>query len=83
MAQERITLRHVLSHVQGMEIRINQRFDAVDERFNRLERNLTFQIDAIDKRLDAVEIEYLPKRTDRIEKHLGLPPIKEKAHAAA
>jgi hypothetical protein len=37
-------------------------------RIDRAERNLTFQIDAVDQRLDAIEIENLPKRVTRLEK---------------
>lgn len=82
MEEKGITLRHIMSHLQGLEQRINERFEKAESNMKRMERNLTFQIGAIDKRLDAVEIEYLPKRVSRIEKHLRLPPIKEKAHAA-
>lgn len=71
MADE-ITLGTIMEHLQALEMRMNKRFDNVDGRIDRLERNLTRQIEAIDKRLDAVEIEQLPKRVSRIEKHLGM-----------
>ncbi len=90
MAQEEITPRLLLEHMQGMEQRINKRFDAVDQRFesvgaridrldhklstrlDRLENKLSTQIEHIDKRLDDIELEYLPKRVRRIERHLKL-----------
>ena len=37
-----------------------------------MERNLTRQIDGIDKRLDEIEIEKLPTRLVRVEERLGL-----------
>jgi len=40
----------------------------LEGRMDRMERNLTAQIEAIDKRLDAVEIEELPKRVQKLEK---------------
>ena len=62
-----ITLQTVLRHMQAMESRMMERFDAIDTRFDRLEakvdRNhaqLTFQIDAIDRRLDEVEVTEVP-----------------------
>ncbi len=39
----------------------------VHGRIDRLETNLTRQIDGIDKRLDAIEIENLPKRMRKVE----------------
>lgn len=78
MPDSDITLGTILEHMRGMEERIGQRFENVACRLDRLElgqqrleRNLTAQIDAIDKRLDAVEIEHLPKRMSRVERHLG------------
>ncbi len=34
---------------------------------DRMERNLTAQIDGIDKRLDEIEIENMPKRVTALE----------------
>ena len=76
MDDKDITLRTILDHMRGMEDRINKRFDVVHLRFNAVDaridllgRNLTRQIDAIDKRLDEIEIEKLPQRVVRIEQH--------------
>ena len=61
-----ITLGMIMSHMQAMEVWLTWRIDSVGRsltaRMDRLEGNLTGQIDAIDKRLDAIEIEMPPKR---------------------
>ena len=71
-----ITLKDVISHMQGMEQRLTKRIDDVDARLtrqiDRVERNLTGQIDAIDQRLDALEIERLPKRMKKLERAIGI-----------
>lgn len=54
---------------------IESRMNRLEDKMERVHRNLSSQLDAIDKRLDAVEIEFLPKRVQRIEKHLGLAAI--------
>ena len=81
MADMDVTLGAVMEHLRAMEGRINKRFENADFRLERIEsgqqrmeRNLTRQIDGIDKRLDEIEIEKLPQRVDRIEKHLQLSP---------
>lgn len=43
-------------------------FAAVHSSIDRLQSNLTMQIDAIDNRLDAIEIESLPTRVQALEK---------------
>ncbi len=60
---EEITLTTILEHLRAFEKRVNDRFNAMDRRFDEADeradrryRNLTGQIDAIDKRLDMVEI---------------------------
>ncbi|HVW66228.1 MAG TPA: hypothetical protein VHA78_00685 [Candidatus Peribacteraceae bacterium] len=83
MAQsKRITLKVILDHLQAFQIQINGRMDrfegrmggvegrmgGLEGRMDRMERNLTAQISAIDKRLDAIEIEELPKRVRKLEK---------------
>ena len=79
MDDKDITLRTILDHMRGLEDRINKRFDGIDMRFNAVDaridllgRNLTRQINAIDKRLDEIEIAKLPQRVERIEQHLQL-----------
>lgn len=52
------------------EIRASEQ--RTSERIAHLGQRLTFQIDAIDQRLDAVEIENLPKRVTRLEKAVGI-----------
>jgi archaellum component FlaC len=74
----RITAGTILKHMQAMEKRLtvrissveiglDSRINALDEKFSRRFDNLSFQIDAIDKRLDAIEIEDLPRRVKRLE----------------
>lgn len=89
MDEQGITLSIILEHLRAFETRMLGKLQAVDgrmgllesridklgNRMDRMECNLTAQIDAIDKRLDEVEIEYLPKRVSRIERHLKLAPI--------
>jgi hypothetical protein len=81
MADDSITLGTILTHIQALagrthmieaqaerlfaeiqnaETRVSQR---LENRFNFL----TAQIDAIDKRLDRIEIEMLPKRVLTLE----------------
>ena len=74
MPSRRITLKAVLDHLHAMEVRIKQEIveemhameDRIDVRMNgkieHLEARLTLQIDGIDQRLDAVEIEQMPKK---------------------
>lgn len=68
-----------MEHLRAMEDRINKRFEQVGFRLERIEsdqqrmeRNLTRQIDGVDKRLDEMEIAKLPQRVARIEEHLQL-----------
>lgn len=77
-----ITLGTILEHLRAFEGRMLNRFtdlegrmNSLEQRVDRMDRNLTRQINAIDQRLDAVEIEQLPKRVTRIEQHLNLAPI--------
>ncbi len=70
-----ITMHMLLEHQQAMKIELLQQMrDMRKELVNELrtdmrnmERRLTRQIDGIDKRLDAVEIEHLPYRVKRLE----------------
>jgi hypothetical protein len=64
---------------RSMETRLGERLDRLESRVERLEgdvqrmgRSLTRQIDAIDKRLDELEIATLPERMSKVEKHLQL-----------
>ncbi len=73
-----ITLKMVMDHLLVMqgtlqaEIR-SVRSDLMDEigkvyvRINRLETNLSTQIDGIDSRLDGIELESLPQRLKTVE----------------
>ena len=54
--------------------KVDQKFEIVDRRFDELEQtiqmvetNLSRQIDAIDHRLDEIEIEGLPSRIKKLE----------------
>lgn len=69
-----ITPAVLLAHIQavGNDVRtLDTRLGTVERslgsRIDRLQSNLTAQINAIDKRLDAVEIEFLPKRVRSLE----------------
>lgn len=78
-----ITLKTVLEHIQNMqrtftlshqelkkEIRSVER--RLGHRIDLVEANLTTQIDAIDKRLDTIEIEKLPQRVTKLEIAAGV-----------
>ena len=74
-----ITPAILLKHMQAMEQRLGGRIDGVKNDVQRLEIKsdrshalLSNQIATIDQRLDAVEIEYLPKRVTRLEKVVGV-----------
>lgn len=69
---------------------LEQRFDGLEQRFDGLEgRFVSFQSDVarimqqgferieavLDRRLGPIEAAMVPARLDRIEKHLGLPPL--------
>ena len=76
-----ITLQILLDHIRGLRGGIDAvRSEVVVGRtaltgevvevknmLRKVERNLTAQIDAIDKRLDELEIEYLPRRIAALE----------------
>jgi len=82
---EEITLKTVIEHIQaqGVEFRgefrkVQERIDVLSTTINNLRetvernhRNLTVQIDAIDKRLDAIEIENLPRRITTLERSVA------------
>ncbi len=67
-----ITLKDVISHLQAMEQRLTNNDARLEKQIERVERNLTAQIDAIDQRLDAIEIEKLPKRMKKLERAMGI-----------
>lgn len=63
------------SRIDSLDTRLSGKIESLATRMDRMERkmdNHTLQLDAIDKRLDAVEIEDLPKRVRRLERHTGL-----------
>ena len=71
---DEITLKTVLEHIAAMEQRLSGRLGGVETRLGGVERriealdaSLSQQIDGIDKRLDEVEIEQLPKRMAVVE----------------
>lgn len=82
---DEITFKTVIEHIQaqGVEFRgafraVNERIDALStqvgtlrESVERNHRNLTTQINAIDKRLDAIEIENLPRRVATLERSVA------------
>ncbi|MBU0766182.1 hypothetical protein KKF55_00115 [Patescibacteria group bacterium] len=64
LTQRMDKLEHRLSNrMDGLE----KRMDGMEQRMEKRFDQLVFQIDAIDKRLDAVEIEELPKRVTKLE----------------
>jgi hypothetical protein len=85
-ADDGITLKMVMDHIQHQwqmlmgEIKnvwkeIRDLRKEMNERFRDVEHRLTIQIDGIDQRLDAIEIENIPKRMRRVEKHLKLAAV--------
>ena len=82
---EEITLKTIVDHIQaqGMEFRgefrsVHERLDGLSTKIDNLRdtvernhRNLTAQIDAIDKRLDAIEIENVPQRVATLERSVA------------
>ncbi len=72
MADDRdITIGTLLQHMQAMEQRLTEKIETVArglrQEIRQVEANLTRQLDAIDKRLHAIEIEELPRRVKRLE----------------
>lgn len=70
-----ITLEMIMNRLQTMHSTLQGSIDDVtngvsslSNRIDVLETNLTRQIDAIDARLDAIEIESLPRRVTALEK---------------
>lgn len=70
-----ITLEMIMNRLQGMQSTLQASIDDVrngvsslSNRIDVLETNLSRQIDGIDTRLDAVEIETLPRRVTALEK---------------
>ncbi len=67
----KITLKTVLEHMVAMEQRIYDRFehrlDNLEKRIALAESNLTYQLDAIDSRLDDLELAELPRRVSLLE----------------
>jgi hypothetical protein len=87
MADDNITLKTVLDHMQNMQTVLTQeirqgdqslarRIDDLDKRLStridHLQANLTTQIDGIDKRLDEMEIQKLPNRVAKLEVAVGI-----------
>lgn len=67
---DEITLNTVLEHLSSMEQRLSGRISDVSSEMRAMEKRLLVQIDAIDERLDEIEIETLPKRVLQLEKAL-------------
>jgi len=78
----KITLRILLDHIQYLGRSVHQEIESLkvemrslegrlNDRIDRVDRNLTRQIDAIDQRLDAFEAELLPQRVKAIERTIG------------
>ena len=81
-----ITTADLLGHMQGMEQRLTEKIDAKADasELEAVEQRLTKRMDSlekdvavikegvenIDRRLDAIELEELPKRVGRIEQQL-------------
>ena len=62
-----ITLKAVLDHIVAMEGRLMMRIEGVERELRSGFANLSHQIDAIDQRLDDIEIEGLPRRVKELE----------------
>jgi hypothetical protein len=58
----------IRSDMKNFEKKVDGKFEVV----NRKLEIMNIGIDNIDKRLDAVEIENLPRRVTKIERHLGI-----------
>jgi len=69
--------------IDALDIKFTEKFDFLDKKIDHVEEKLTqkienaeiklsTQISNIDERLDTVEIEQLPKRVTKLEKHTGL-----------
>ena len=71
----------VYKRIDGLEERIDGvdgRLDGIDGRLDGIDQKLLWNSTAlqnIDKRLDDIELEFLPKRVSRIEKSLELTNI--------
>jgi hypothetical protein len=79
MAENDITLGTVMQHMQHLHGIVLAHFDRLEAKFDQLETkvdrnhiNLSSQIEAIDKRLDSIEIEALPRRVTVLEKKVGI-----------
>ena len=80
MAQnDDITMQTLLQHMQGMEQRLMEKIEGIQIDMKNLEHKVDrgfaqtgIQIDNIDKRLDAIEIEQLPKRVTKLEAAMGM-----------
>ncbi len=77
-----ITARMLLEHLRQMEQRLTASIQGVQadvraveakltRRIDRLETNLATQLDAIDRRVDGLEMEHLPRRVAGLEQRLG------------
>ena len=73
-AMQRV-LREELEHVRGelavLRTSLTGEMREIKDALRLLEARLTIQIDTIDKRLDAVEIESLPRRVAALEAKMG------------
>jgi predicted nucleic acid-binding Zn-ribbon protein len=85
MADDGITLQTVLEHMQNMQQTLSGQIREIREtmatktdlqhlevKVDRNHASLTQQIDALDQRLDAIEIENLPKRVTKLEQVVGV-----------
>jgi predicted nuclease with TOPRIM domain len=77
-ADPEITPKVLLDHLQAMSQSLREEIRAVradvrqvGERVDRVERNLTAQIDALDRRLDELEVQTLPRRVTALEAKVG------------
>jgi len=72
--------RKVRTRIDDLDKKLSHKIDTVDKRLSRrmdgIDQKLLWQSTAltnIDGRLDDIELEFLPKRVDRIEKKMQLP----------
>ena len=71
-----ITLHIIAQHIQELRTFLDKRIDRLEVRQTNQINSLTQQIDALDERLDIIEIAIVEQnhegRIRRLEKHTGL-----------
>ncbi len=74
--------RDILDALIGFQTAVAEKFDLVDARFERFERDINRRFDLVDNRFDELgerfdrlemRVDSIDKRVGSIEGHLGLP----------